>query len=263
MRRKVGFAGSVGLSLSLVAGPAMVGCLASYEDWSSTDGALGRINMDDVQLAVERSENAEELEKRLNEIYEGNGLILVRSQIQGEVGTLEVWEDLDGDYTIDDLKDDKLCSVNRLSDGSYELVGHGANQHHHAYFGGGDFLFAYLLLNSVGGPSTGYYYTHPGNGERMWDARATYRRSAAYRSQVQSNRGYAQRQGAFAGSKYRQATGRLSTSRTTYQSVQRSTGAFRTGSVVTRSGAVRSSAGFSSGRSGGFGGGGAFRLRGL
>lgn len=224
LNRKLRLAGSLGLGLSFVASTAAVGCLGTYEDWSATDGALGRMNMDDVQLAVEGSETGEELEKRLNEIYEGSGLVLVRSQVDGDLGTLEVWEDLDGDYIIDDLRDDKLCSVNRLPEGGYELVGHGANEHHHAYFGGGDFLFAWLLLNSVGGPSTGYYYTHSGNGEKMWDARATYRRSGAYLSQVQSNRAYAARQASFAGSRYQSSAGRLSAGRTTYQSVQRSTG---------------------------------------
>ena len=38
------------------------------KDWAATDGAAGRINLDDVQEAFKDSDSATEFEKRVNEI---------------------------------------------------------------------------------------------------------------------------------------------------------------------------------------------------
>ena len=69
-------------STMLVAGPVIAGCATgvSGDDWAATEGAIGRINMEEVENAFKKSQTVEEFEKRLNEIYEGDGIVLVRAK---------------------------------------------------------------------------------------------------------------------------------------------------------------------------------------
>ena len=74
----------------LVSGPVLAGCTTgvSAEDWAATEGAIGRINMEAVQEAFEKSKSVEEFEKRLNEIYEGDGIVLIRAKEEGGKGII-------------------------------------------------------------------------------------------------------------------------------------------------------------------------------
>ena len=106
----------------------------------------------------------------------------------------------------------------------------------------------------------GYYYATPrGSYNNISRTRGNYRNSNGYRTQVSRNSRYFSRQKTFAGSSYDQAGRNVSSSRQTYLSSQRSTGAFKSSGT-----GVRSSWGSSMGRSSsGFsGGGGAIRLTG-
>ena len=258
----------LGTALSLggvvAAAPLIAACGGgpSYEDWAATDGAAGRINLDDVQEAFRNSESATEFERRVNEIYEGDGLVLIRAKQDGQVLTLEGWEDLDADNTIDDAKDDQLFSIVQNTGGDYEMRGYHANSYYHSSWGPGDFLFTYLLISAITPRFGGYYYTTPPTrGPEIRNQRTTYRNSSAYNSQVQRNANYNAKQSSFsgsgAGSRYQQSRGNISSNRSSYQSTQRTSGSFRTSSTVTRTSSVRSS----SRSSGGFGGGGAMRVR--
>ena len=255
----------LGTALSLggivAAAPLIAACGGgepSYEDWAATDGAAGRINLDDVQEAFKNSESATEFERRVNEIYEGDGLVLIRAKQDGEVLTLEGWEDLDGNNTIDDAKDDQLFSIVRGTNGEYDMRGYHANSYYNSHFGAGDFLFTYLLISAMTPRFGGYYYTTPpASGPGMRNQRTTYRNSSAYNSQVQRNASYNSRQSSFAGSRYQQSRTNVSSNRSSYQSVQKSSGAFKTSSSVSRSSSVSSG----SRSSGSFGGGGAMRVR--
>ena len=230
----------------------------TYEDWAATDGAAGRINLDDVQEAFKNSQSATEFERRVNEIYEGDGLVLIRARQDGETLTLEGWEDLDNDNAIDDARDDQLFSIVQNTGGDYEMRGYHANSYYNSYWGPGNFLFTYLLISAITPRFGGYYYTTPPTrGPEIRNQRTTYRNSSAYNSQVQRNASYNSRQSSFAGSRYQQSRTNISSNRGTYQSTQRTSGAFRSSSTVTRTSSVRSSS-----RSfGGFGGGGAMRVR--
>ena len=231
---------------------------ASYEDWAATDGAAGRINLDDVQEAFKDSKSATDFERRVNEIYEGDGLVLIRARQDGQTLTLEGWEDLNGDTTINESDDDQLFSIVKGTNGEYDLNGYHGNGYYHSHFGAGDFLFTYLLISSLSGPR--YYYSTPTTrGAEMRSQRTSYRNSSAYSGQAQRNASYNSRQASFAGSRYQQSRGNVSSNRSSYQSAQRSSGAFQTSNTISRSSSVRSS---SSGSSGGFGGGGAMRVRG-
>ena len=253
----------MGTALSLggivAAGPLIAACGGpSYEDWAATDGAAGRINLDDVQQAFRDSESATEFERRVNEIYEGDGIVLIRAKQDGEVLTLEGWEDLNKDNEINEVEDDQLFAIVRGTNGDHEMRGYHANSYYHSYWGPGDFLFTYLLISAIAPPFGGYYYrTPPTRGTEIRNQRTTYRNSSAYGRQTQRNATYNQKQSSFAGSRYQSSRGNISSNRSTYQSTQRTSGSFRTSNTISRGSSVRSSS-----RSfGGFGGGGAMRVR--
>ena len=257
--RKFKLGSALSLGGIIAAAPLIAACGGepSYEDWAATDGAAGRINLDDVQEAFRNSKSATEFEQRVNEIYEGDGVILIRASQDGEALTLEGWEDLNNNNVIDEAEDDQLFAVVKSTNGDHELRGYHANSYYRSHWGPGDFLFTYLLISAVT-PRFGYYYsTPPTRGGEIRNQRTTYRNSSAYNSQVSRNANYNSKQASFAGSRYQQSKTNVSSSRSSYQSTQRSSGSFKTSNTIKRSSAVRSSS-----RSfGGFGGGGAFRIR--
>ena len=219
----------------VVAGPVLAACVGepSYEDWAATDGAAGRINLDDVQDAFKRSESVTEFEERVNRIYEGDGVVLIRAD-QTESGmTLDGFEDLDGNGEISDSADDKLFSIVKNNEGN-KMQGHGANGYYNRGFGGGDFLLTYLLLSSFSGPRYSYH-TAPARATTVKSQRNGYRSSSSYRNQVSRNGSYFNKQKGFAGSSYSNAGRNLSSSRQTYQSTQKSSGSFKSSSTNVRS----------------------------
>ena len=231
----------------------------TYHEWAATDGAAGRINLDDVQQAFKDSESASEFERKVNEIYEGDGVVLVRAT-QDDLGlTLEGWEDLSSpaNYEIDDTEDDLLFTIVKRDD-SHEMRGYGANGYYHRGFGAGDFLFTYLLISAIT-PGPYFYATSPVYARNtIVRQRDSYRQGSRYRSQVSRNSKYFSNQRQFAGSQYDSAGRNQSTARRSYQSRQQSTGGFKTSSTGVRSSWGARSTGGSSFRStrGGFRGGG-------
>jgi hypothetical protein len=261
VRRRLRLGTALSLGGIVAAAPLIAACGGpSYEDWAATDGAAGRINLDDVQEAFKDSDSATEFEKRVNEIYEGDGLILIRAKQDGEVLTLEGWEDLNNDNEIDESNDDQLFSIVKGTNNEYDMRGYHGNGYYNSHFGAGDFLFTYLLISAITPRFGGYYYSTPSSrGTEIRNQRTTYRNSSAYGGQVRRNASYSSRQASFAGSRYQQSRGNVSSNRSSYQSTQKSSGSFRTSNSVSRSSSsVRSS---SRSSSGGFGGGGAMRLR--
>ncbi len=250
MRRGMGSRGFAAFAGAMVAaGPVMAACSAepSYEGWAATDGAAGRINLDDVQDAFKKSESATEFEDRVNKIYEGDGVVLIRVEQDGDSMTLDAFEDLDGNGEISDSQDDLLFSIVEDHD-MHEMRGYGANGYYHSSFGGGNFLFTYLLLSTFVGPRYSYYTT-PVRSTTIRNDRSAYRKSAPYRSQVSRNTSYFSRQKSFHGSRYDNAGKSLSQGRQTYQASQKSSGAFRTSAAN-----VRGASRFGGGLMGGGGG---------
>ena len=259
VRRSFRLGTALSLGGILAAGPLIAACGGpSYEDWAATDGAAGRINLDDVQQAFKDSDSVTEFEQRVNQIYEGDGLVLIRAKQDGETLTLEGWEDLNSDNEINDANDDQLFSIVRNTGGDYDMRGYHGNGYYNSHWGPGDFLFTYLLISAVTPRFGGYYYATPLNrGADLRSQRTTYRNSSAYGGQVRRNASYSQRQSSFAGSRYQSTRGNVSSNRSSYQSTQRTSGTFRSSNSISRSSSVRSSS-----RSfGGYGGGGAMRVR--
>lgn len=264
-RRKIKRSGMAALATAaLLAGPVAAACSSgpTYDQWAATDGAAGRINLDEVQEAFKKSESATEFEKRVNEIYEGDGIVLIRAKQDGELLTLEGWEDLNKSKEIDD-QDDLLFEIVQDTDKQNTMRGRGSNGYYNNSFGAGNFLMTYMLISALS-PRGGYLYSTPINRyDTMSRNRTNYRSSSTYRSQVTKNSNYFSRQKSFAGSSYTNAS--KSASRNTYLNSQKSSGAFKSSST-----GVRSSWGSSSGSSrtsassGGFrGGGGSTRVIGF
>ena len=236
----------------------------TYDQWAATDGAAGRINLDDVQQAFKNSESATEFERKVNEIYEGDGLVLIRAK-QDDAGlTLEGWEDLSdpANHEIDDGVDDLLFTIVKNDQGN-NMRGYGSNGYYNRGFGGGDFLFTYLIISSMS--PRGYYYSTPPGYARttVKRQRDSYRQGSRYKSQVSRNSKYFGNQKKFAGSGYASAGRNQSTARKTFQSRQQTTGKFKTSGTGVRSswGARGRSSGGSRGGRGGFrGGGGSQRI---
>ncbi len=254
---------------SLIAGPAIAACGdsgPSYEEWAATDGAAGRINLDEVQQAFKEAESPTDFEKRVNEIYEGDGIVLIRVEQDGDYMNLEGWEDLNNSKQIEDASDDRLFSIVRNHNREHEVRGYGANSYYHSHFGLGNFLFTYMLLSAFTPPFGGYYYATPIHRyDTISRDRTNYRNSSGYRNQVSRNSNYFNKQKTFAGSSYDQASRNISSSRSTYMNNQKTSGSFKSSSTGVRSNWGGSSRGSSLGRSStGFtGGGGSLRAAGF
>ena len=234
-RKRLSMSLVLGASM-MVAGPVLAGCSsgASADKWAATEGAIGRINMEEVEEAFKKSQTVEQFEKRLNEIYEGDGIVLVRAKDEDGKRVIEGYEDLDRDFELNPERDDLLFTITNEG-GANNLRGNGANQHYRSSFGGGNFLFTYLIFSSLGRGGYGYY-TPRSRGPPMQTQRTGYRNSSAYAgsgsgSQVQKNSAYYNKQ--------RASTG-LSSNRQSYIGRTKASGAFRTSSTGVRSGFGRS-----------------------
>ena len=262
-KRRIRLGTALSLGGLVAAAPLAAACATgpSYEDWAATDGAAGSINLDEVQAAFKDSKSATDFERRVNEIYEGDGLVIIRASQDGNTLTLEGWEDLNGNNDIDEAQDDQLFSIVKGTNDEYDMRGHNTNGYYRSQFGAGNFLMTYMLISAMS--PRGYYYSTPiGRGAQMRTQRTRYRQSSSYGRQVQRNSNFSRKQASFAGSRYQQAKSNVSSNRRTYQSARRTTGTFKNSNSITRarSGSTRS---FSrSGGGGGRGGGGGMKVLG-
>ena len=230
-------------SSMVVAGPVLAGCVpssgVSHADWAATEGAMGRINMDAVQDAFKKSQTVEEFEKRLNEIYEGDGIILVRAKDEDGKRVIEGYEDLNNDNDIVPEQDDLLFTITNEND-SNDLRGNGTNRHYRSSFGGGNFLFTYLIFSSLTRGGFGYA-TPRARGSQMRTDRTNYRNSSAYAGgrtggQVKRNSDYYTRQRVSNRTAYNNAGRQLSPARQSYIGGQKTSGAFKSSNTGVRSG---------------------------
>lgn len=239
----------------------------SAKEWLETDGAAGRINMDDVLQAYREAfgPNGRGLswfEQRVNEIYEGDHLILIQSRRLADRVEVSGWEDLNDNKRLDESEDDKLFTISQeLRDGgAYEVRGHGANAYyvHQSPFDG--FFVGYLLGQMFSGGRT-VYVTPPQRQDELGAYRGTWRGSSAYRAQQSRNVEY----GHSASARYGGAVTAqpVSPARTSYQQRQINSGGFRATTSTSRSissgaksGGSDSSKGGSAGKVGGSSGSG-------
>ena len=188
--------------------------------------------MHDVQQAFRDSPDVAAFEKRVNEIYEGDWLVLVQTSVDQDRVFLEGWEDLNGSGEIEDGADDKLFEIFGESSGEYQVRGQHVNSHYEERMGRGDFLLIYALVSTMD-PAIGYYRTPPERVDKIHEDRGAYRQTRNYRDQQARNQAY---RAAYTGSKYQNAPGaRASLGRRTYQSTMRQSGTFGRSSSHARS----------------------------
>jgi ABC-type amino acid transport substrate-binding protein len=245
-------------------------------EWIETDGAAGRINLDDVRQAYREAYGTDgfsvnTFEQRVNEIYEGDNLVLIQAEQQGDRVLISGWEDLNGNKTLDPNEDDKLFTITqKLADNGETVVqGHGAN----AYYRESSFFSGFipgLLLGQLFAGGRTVYVTPPPRYEELQSARGSYRSGSGYAIQRGRNASY----GGSVASRYGPSatSGPVSPARSSYQSRQVNSGGFRSSGSTTRSigsggrgtgsSGSKSTGGGSGGKSGGTGGvsGGGGRL---
>lgn len=253
---------AAGLGVACGVGKGDTGLSAGQ--WLETDGAAGRINMDDVQQAYREAfgPNGRGLswfEQRVNEIYEGDHLILIQSQRLADRIEVSGWEDLNDNKRLDENEDDKLFTISQeLQDGgAYEVRGHGANAYYVQRSPFDGFLTGYLLGQMFSGGRT-VYVTPPPRQDELAAYRGTWRGSPGYRAQQSRNVEYGRNAGARYGSAVTAQP--VSPARTSYQQRQVNSGGFRATTSTSRSisGGAKSSGskGGGTGKVGGTGGSG-------
>jgi hypothetical protein len=233
-------------ALLLTAGGAVAvacggGSSATAEDpaqvWTETDAASGRINMDDVHQAYRDAYGSgsepfdvKKFEQRVNEIYEGDNLVLITAQQDGDTATITAWEDLNGDQQVAEGTDDKLFTITQeMKDGgSYTTQGHGANGYYTNTSPFGGFFTGLLIGNLLSGGFGNRYVTPPSRYDDLNASRASYRNSGDYSAQQARNASY----GSGLSSRFGNAAANqsISPARSSYQSRQINSGGFRSSS---------------------------------
>jgi hypothetical protein len=208
--------------------------------WVETDGAAGRINLDDVQQAYRDAYtadgfNVQQFEQRVNEIYEGDNLVLIQAQRDDANATITGWEDLDGDQQVVDGQDDKLFTITQelKYGGNYTTQGHGANGYYNSVNPFGGFFTGLLIGNLLSGGFGGGYVTPSSRYDDLRSSRAAYRNSGNYSAQQTRNAAY----GNSVPSRFGNAAAgqSISPARSSYQSRQINSGGFRSSGSSSRS----------------------------
>ncbi len=259
---------------------AISGCDKSTKQWSNSPGTNGFINLEAVKAAFQKNSNIEDFEKRVNEVFEGDKLIIFSSEERSGGFIYTAKEDLDGDKKISPA-DDTLFVLSVFS-GTAILQGAGVNKYYkeswvynppgeraekeysRSHYNRPHFHYWYW------GRRWGGYYTPAPRYDTMSDHRNSYRNSSAFVSQVNNNAAFEQRMANRYGSGFRKSANTVSTTRKNYISNTKKSSGFKgmvsrtkgTSGWGTRSRSSASRAasrgGFSSARGsarGGFGGG--------
>jgi len=269
----------------LVAGVAAAsllgGCGKSKDKWENSSGAKGRTNLDAVKAAFKKAPKHEDFENRVNEICEGEKIVLFRSdKVEGGF-KITALEDLDGNKKISDA-DDVLFTL-LVANGTATLKGSGVTSYYTSSWPYNPAAHARNAGTSTyrrGHHCTHYhhwygrsyfwgggYYTRAPRYDQMMSHRTSYRNSSAFPSQVKSNVTSEKKMASKYGSGFRAAATKTSPSRKSYVQKSASSGSFKSGKsnsgygVRSKSG-MRSSSSSSRGSSsrgfGGFRGSGGF-----
>jgi hypothetical protein len=175
------------LGLSLVMGGVGTGCSSEEEKterWATTENTNVKIDWDKVNEAYKLAEGPEDLEKRINEIYEGDEVISV--SVKDEDDKIQVvtgFFDKNTDGKVDDAE--KIFTIKReLSNGEakYQTTGHGPHYGYYAspFFGIASGMLMGAMMSSMFMPSyapmyrTGYV-TSPGRVSALSSQRSAYR----------------------------------------------------------------------------------------
>ncbi|VGO16492.1 hypothetical protein PDESU_05083 [Pontiella desulfatans] len=199
--------------------------------------AEGIINLNEVRDSFRATHEMAVFEQRVNEIYEGEQMVVFEAKEVGNGFQLLAREDLDGSKSTT-ASDDLLFTLSVMGREA-TLKGHGANDyyketwlyeppadaaervrevHHHSSFASSPFFWWWLLS-----PGWGGYYTPMARYDSMYAYRGGYRNSGAYRDQVSRNTSYARSKS----SSFRNTSSTMSSQRKSYVSKMPSTSGYK------------------------------------
>lgn len=184
------------------------------EQWAETSGQAGQINLEAVQEAMKKSNDVSEFEKRVNEIYQGEEMVLIEVKNEGREQLVSGYTDLNNNLAIDYDSDEKLFTFRKWYEGnnsnpSYAMRGYGVNSYYyHPYPYGMSMLTTYLLVSALTRPMymTPVYHTTVIQRQATRAYRNNYRKTPSYRNRVDSNRRYQSRMSSKHGTSYRKAS---------------------------------------------------------
>jgi len=198
----------------IIAGGSLLvigGCSSRHDQWAETSGQAGHINLEAVEEAMKKSNDVTEFEKKVNEIYQGDEMVLieVKNEANGEQ-LVSGYADLNDNGQIDD-SDEKLFTFRRWSENGAsrgDMQGYGVNGYYHNSFSGVDFLTTWMLFSVLSRPmyAVPFYHTTIADVQGLRNYRSTYRSTPNYRNQINTNRQFESKMSATHGETYRQAS---------------------------------------------------------
>ena len=222
-------------SVAILVGSGAVGCGGNtfkQQDWFVKEVATGKINLDAVKDAFKTSKDISEFENRVNEIYEGDNLVLIRVEDNESQKIISGFEDLNQSNAIEEANDDKLFSIT-LEEKKYEVYGYGYN--HYYYYGSDydddDYYYYYddnrLYNNWLRYDKESYrdrliYETDRERVAQMRRDRDRYRSSSGYAAQRSANKAFYSQQQARNPQAFSSSPENLSRQRSTYRQKQMS-----------------------------------------
>jgi hypothetical protein len=126
------------LALALAVGaPAVPGCSRERESnrWATTENTTVKIDWDKVNEAYKQADGPADLERRINEIYEGDEVISISVHDQGaKTQVVTGFFDKNANGSVEDPE--KVFTIKREitgeGEGQYQTVGHGAYYGYHS-----------------------------------------------------------------------------------------------------------------------------------
>ncbi len=208
----------------VIAGGSLLslGACSKREQWAETSGKAGQINMEAVQDAMKKSNDVSEFEKKVNEIYTGDEMVLIEVENKGSEQLVSGYVDLDNNLEIDHNSDDKLFTFRKWDErgnARYSMRGYGVNSYYYRpYPMGTNMLTTYLLVSALTRPMymRPVYHTTVVQRQATRQYRSNYRQTPSYRNQVSANKRFQTRMSSKHGTSYRKAS--PSTSRTKWAS---------------------------------------------
>lgn len=215
--------------------------------WAASPGTAGFINLDDVKKAFQKTPKITDFEKRVNEIFEGDGIILLEMTKTSDGMKLRGIEDLNKNGNID--KDDETVftlTTNRKAKNA-TLKGEGVNKYYSETFAyspaveqneqqeyarSGYRPTHFRRYHYWGGPR---YYTPYLAYSMLGSHRRSYRRSSAFRTQINTNNAFATQMEKRHSTKYSNAVTSPSAGRKRHISRTAGSSGFRNGLVQGRS----------------------------
>jgi hypothetical protein len=154
------------LGVSLIAGAGGIGCSSDSrnERWATTENTTVKLDWDKVNEAYKNAEGPEDLERRVNEIYEGSEIISVSVQdVDDKTQVVTGFFDKDKDGKVSDPE--KIFTIKRDLKGSeaqYQTQGYGPYYGYTSpFFSIASGMLMGSMLSSMFRPSYVPMYTTP------------------------------------------------------------------------------------------------------